>query len=435
MTAAPILEIPASDATETESTEPNSLRDAALAYAKLGLKIVPVRAGTKVPHIKNWPSRATSDPAQVAAWWGQWPDANVGIDVGKSGLVLLDVDDEEGEASVRRRLCQPDFSVATPAIRASCGVNYLYRKPSEVRIRNSAKTVAPGIDIRGDGGLALLPPSRHPSGTHYAWANPLWEYEFQPIPDWLVELIQEAQPARRPAALRRTITPVAVSPATPFSDPAGLVTADHLRAAPRDAGYVLAVAKLLGIPDPEAAVHQGRSFCCVVPGHDERQPSAKLYRKDDGIFIYKDFHGEAGLSALSLAEAYHAVITGRLARLSSAQNGLWSLQLMIDTRLVHAYPVILPTLPDEATPNEWKVYEGVARLFATNWRYREPGTPLPFSRAFAANWCGVLEGTAGRAIARLRDWGILITAGEGIVADEGKWGRKCTMYLPGTGEN
>jgi hypothetical protein len=85
----------------------------------------------------------------VAAWWGQWPDASVGIHV----------DGAEGEDTIGAWIRHAGFSVATPASRASQGVKLLYRKPVGVRIGNSVKTVAPGLDVRGDAWLALLPPS------------------------------------------------------------------------------------------------------------------------------------------------------------------------------------------------------------------------------------------------------------------------------------
>ena len=46
----------------------------------------------KHPWMNAWEDRATIDPAQIDKWWNAWPNANVGIAAGKSGLVVLDAD-------------------------------------------------------------------------------------------------------------------------------------------------------------------------------------------------------------------------------------------------------------------------------------------------------------------------------------------------------
>jgi len=44
---------------------------------------------------------ASNDAAQVEQWWERWPDANIGIATGPSGLVVLDVDGPEGQAGLK----------------------------------------------------------------------------------------------------------------------------------------------------------------------------------------------------------------------------------------------------------------------------------------------------------------------------------------------
>src|SRR5262249_15529618 len=73
-------------------------------------------------------------------------------------------------------------------------------------LRNSASKVGPGIDVRGDGGYIIAPPSSHASGRRYTWSvdhHPL-DTPIAGAPDWLKEL------AYRPAA--GTQTPVAQPP-------------------------------------------------------------------------------------------------------------------------------------------------------------------------------------------------------------------------------
>jgi len=55
-------------------------------------------------------------------------------------------------------------------------------------VRNSVSKLAPGIDVRGDGGYVLAPPSVHPSGRAYAWSVDC-AGAIARAPDWLVEKI------------------------------------------------------------------------------------------------------------------------------------------------------------------------------------------------------------------------------------------------------
>src|SRR5205807_1561227 len=66
-------------------------------YAARGWRVLPVRAGTRQPHLKGWPRAATTYAPTIRTWWGRWPDAAVGIATGRgSSLVVLDRDPRNG---------------------------------------------------------------------------------------------------------------------------------------------------------------------------------------------------------------------------------------------------------------------------------------------------------------------------------------------------
>jgi hypothetical protein len=70
---------------------------AALSYAKRGIPVFPCEPGGKRPLTYSGFWDATTELGQVKAWWGRWPDANVGVPTGKrSGLLVLDVDPRDG---------------------------------------------------------------------------------------------------------------------------------------------------------------------------------------------------------------------------------------------------------------------------------------------------------------------------------------------------
>ena len=69
---------------------------------------------------------------------------------------------------------------------------HLYFKLNGHAVRNSAGLLGPGLDVRGDGGYVLLPPSIHPSGRAYAWSVDSTD-EYADAPEWLYELLQPSK--------------------------------------------------------------------------------------------------------------------------------------------------------------------------------------------------------------------------------------------------
>jgi hypothetical protein len=195
----------------------------ALAYEREGLSVVPARLVGKralVPW-KPWQQTA-ADREQLRIWWRRWPRANVAIITGRvSGLVVVDVDPAYGgwdtlaKVEADHQLLDRSAAVETP----SGGRHYWLRHPGG-RLSNSAKPIrdryGPGVDIRGDGGLVLAPPSVRVAGE-YSWrvGGPATIPE---MPGWLVELL------RPPPAPRRPTRPV---------DPAGVLAISRLAALER----------------------------------------------------------------------------------------------------------------------------------------------------------------------------------------------------------
>ena len=171
-----------------------SMLDAALRYARLGLAVTPLVPREKKPIFMNWPETATSDPAVVARWWKQTPDANIGIATGrKSGCFVFDVDpkhkgDETFEDLVHKHGRFPD---TWQQITGSGGVHMFFRYPN-FSVRN-AVGLFPGIDIRGDGGQAVVPPSIHPdTGKAYEWdgLKEIEQVALAEAPLWLLEVLE-----------------------------------------------------------------------------------------------------------------------------------------------------------------------------------------------------------------------------------------------------
>ena len=74
--------------------ETETMLDAALKYADMGLAVFPLAEGTKIPCIKGGFTMATTDEEQIRAFWNVRPNCNIGIATGgrSNGLVVVDID-------------------------------------------------------------------------------------------------------------------------------------------------------------------------------------------------------------------------------------------------------------------------------------------------------------------------------------------------------
>lgn len=203
---------------------------AAVEYARRGWRVIPLfhvlttgenpicgcyrrdTCGTpgKHPQIKNWRENASNDPVLVAQWWRVWPRANVGLLTGGlARLVAIDVDGETGRESWQ---ALQDMNEPVPETlrqttgREGGGEHFLFTVDDDFemdKIRNRTK-MAPGIDVRAEGGLIVAPPSIHPTGAQYAWRDA--NAPLASMPAWLIK-IAVSQKARQIA-----ITPNAGRP-------------------------------------------------------------------------------------------------------------------------------------------------------------------------------------------------------------------------------
>lgn len=147
--------------------------DTAQRYLARGWSVLPLRAGDKRPLIA-WEQLQNARPTaeQVADWFRRWPSANIGIVTGEiSNLIVLDIDPKHGGDTSLERL-ERRFGPLPETIEVATGGGgrHLYFAHPGGMIRNRTG-MAQGIDLRGDGGYIVAPPSIHPSGHPYAWAE------------------------------------------------------------------------------------------------------------------------------------------------------------------------------------------------------------------------------------------------------------------------
>ena len=149
----------------------NTLKEAALQYADMGFAVFPIipprfggKSPGKRPYITEWQRDASTEKEKVSQWWSKYPDANIGIATGKKsgGLVILDFDkkEEKGiDATEFLRDWERDHGELPDTwrvISSHGGYHYYYRDNASHGCRAG---LYPGVDIRGDGGYIVAPPS------------------------------------------------------------------------------------------------------------------------------------------------------------------------------------------------------------------------------------------------------------------------------------
>ena len=153
------------------SATSTAIAGAAFAYAARGWSVIPMQAHGKRPLVlwREFQQRIAG-AAEIDRWFRHWPDANVGIVTGRiSAIVVIDVDAAHGgPASVADAEALHGPLPATVEASTGGGGRHLYYAHPGATVANRV-AIRPGIDVRGDGGCVVAPPSVHPSGRRYAW--------------------------------------------------------------------------------------------------------------------------------------------------------------------------------------------------------------------------------------------------------------------------
>jgi hypothetical protein len=130
--------------------------EAAFAYANRNVSVFPCER--KVPLTTGGFKNATCDMKQLIQWWSKNPKAQIGVPTGHvNNLVVLDVDSPEAAEAVGKMNLPPSFTVQTRSGRWQIW----FRQPEGAKSKNSVEKLGAKLDVRGDGGYVIAPPSVH----------------------------------------------------------------------------------------------------------------------------------------------------------------------------------------------------------------------------------------------------------------------------------
>jgi putative DNA primase/helicase len=168
-----------------------TLLSAALDYAQHGWPVFPCHPSTKRPLTPGGEGGtgglklASTDEAEIRKWWKQYPKAMIGIPTGtKIGAFVLDldagIDDKTGEffeiGDLERQLAD-ELGVALPSTVTSetpRGGRHLYFAVAGADVLGNRTGLVPRVDVRGEGGYVVVPPSVRPDGRAYRWMVAPW---------------------------------------------------------------------------------------------------------------------------------------------------------------------------------------------------------------------------------------------------------------------
>jgi Virulence-associated protein E-like domain/Bifunctional DNA primase/polymerase, N-terminal/Primase C terminal 2 (PriCT-2) len=167
---------------------------AALGYADRGWDVFPAPPGQKKSYKSAEYSNGakwgkTRDPEQIRRDFDRWPKANVGIPTGAdAGFWVVELDTPKGHAVdgiAAMRALEAQHGPLPPTLMAESpsGSLHHYFKWPDVVIKNSTSGIAPGIDVRAQGGMVIAPPSVRGDGS-YRWLN---DNPIADAPPWLID--------------------------------------------------------------------------------------------------------------------------------------------------------------------------------------------------------------------------------------------------------
>lgn len=173
----------------------STMHDAAQWYARNGFYVFPTKQD-KSPYVMKGVRAATTDEKQIRRWWKKWPDANIGIACGPSGIFVLDFDSYKENYRGEELLSEQDYKTVTVKT-GNGGTHLWYTMPEDVKITNSRGNLPDGVDVRGDGGYVLAPPSVNGGGKQYKFVHGLsiLDVLIAEAPKKIIELI--TQPSKR----------------------------------------------------------------------------------------------------------------------------------------------------------------------------------------------------------------------------------------------
>jgi hypothetical protein len=143
----------------------------------------------KHPRIMDWRRQASKKFDKIFHdWWARWPNANIGIPAGKTnGFFALDIDDVTALEDLLKD--GRDWPLTYSYQTGSGNRHYWFKYPESQEITNSRGKLPLGIDVRGNGGYLVVPPSVSGVGAYVLEAL----RDVAEAPSWLLDMLRPVE--------------------------------------------------------------------------------------------------------------------------------------------------------------------------------------------------------------------------------------------------
>jgi hypothetical protein len=412
-----------------------------------GYHLIPLAAGTKQPprDFSAWPSRATTDPAQIRAWLARYPGANIGSVI-QPGALVLDVDIRHMPHGLRS---WHQFVAGHGPLPPTCtswsgrkdgGRHLWYRVPAGITIPY-ASTVARGVQVLGPRHCVVMPPSVHPdTGYAYTWDRE-HNHDTMPLaeaPAWLLELVQAQSPRPRPSSHGGSFAPTPGNgvqrapreqnpPHKVYSPRSGSLPPQRSTPCAPGPRYGAQAAGMLRDPTNLPAFFQvlgyatdttdGAPVRCPCPGHQhgDRHPSGTWrapngHTQDYGVYCWVTHQ------FYTLNELWHFRASGNVLplRQERSEDGsrsegrrrflLWGLRLLDATGLRRRRELGAPTLPPAAPKDAHTLWQVILDVRCYRSATEDARAPMPLSYRFLRDWSVTIQAWSVDRLRKAYGW-------------------------------
>ncbi len=185
-----------------EAATPPLILEWATWYSDHGFSIVPTIEGGKRPALESWKEFQTRRPThnEITLWMtGLYRNCGIGLVTGtiSGNVFVIDADAGPGKVGSETlddlQMMHDDLPHTWTSNTGGGGRHYFYRAPVGVKIQTGQNVLGQHVDVRGEAGFLVLPPSPHPSGHSYAWlaGSAPSVTIIADAPAWLVALCRE----------------------------------------------------------------------------------------------------------------------------------------------------------------------------------------------------------------------------------------------------
>ena len=160
---------PISASTKNYIKEGHNMFDAQLVAKLWGWRVFPANPENKKPLISEWQKRASNNEIIINRLFSPFPDAMVAVPTGPiNGITVLDFDIRDYYNGIHNFIVEGYKIPTTAGAHTPSGGFHLYFNSGNEVLPNSVSNLAIGVDVRGDGGYVIAPPSQSVKGA-YKW--------------------------------------------------------------------------------------------------------------------------------------------------------------------------------------------------------------------------------------------------------------------------